>query len=75
MNRKHVERIHAVASDARYVMWSCSCGARGTQHKLRNIPPGEPTIARLMADELNVHRATYVVASAPARPGGAPSRR
>ena len=74
MNRKHVEWVHAVASDVRFVTWSCSCGARGTQHKLRNIRPGEPTIARLMADELNVHRATYV-ASAPVRPGGAPSRR
>lgn len=59
-HRRHVEWIHTVASKLGYVMWSCSCGARGTQHKLINVPPGQPTIARLIADELRVHRQTYV---------------
>lgn len=60
MHRKHVEWIHTVSSNASHVMWSCSCGARGTKHRLINIPRGQPTIARLMADELNAHRLTYV---------------
>lgn len=74
LNRKHVESVHTVASRNAYITWSCSCGARGTPRKLASIPIGQPTIARLMADELNAHRLTYV-AAAPARQGGTPSRR
>lgn len=66
----HVEYIGAAGN--KEVYWTCSCGAVGTYRRLINVPPGQPSIARLMADELNEHRATYV-ASAPARPGGTPS--
>lgn len=58
---RHIEQIHGVASKNGDVTWSCSCGTiRATVHKLVNIPPGQPTIARLIADEMNAHRRTYV---------------
>ena len=61
MHPDHVEQIVGVANAG--VTWRCSCGEYGTGRKLVSIPPGQPTIARLMADELNAHRATYVEAS------------
>lgn len=58
MHPDHAEVIVGLANFG--VTWRCSCGAHGKGHKLVSIPPGQPTIARLMADELNAHRQTYV---------------
>lgn len=61
MHPRHIEQIHTVQGRSSHITWSCSCGkVRGTQHKLVSIPAGQPTIARLIADEMNEHRQTYV---------------
>lgn len=61
---RHVESIHQVLGRGDWITWSCSCGkAHPSDFRLAQIPRGEPTIARLIADEMNAHRETYVEAS------------
>lgn len=58
MNPEHVEAVHSVGSDSRMVQASCSCGWTSTTY-IQGSMPGRPTVARLLANELNTHRATY----------------
>jgi hypothetical protein len=43
-----------------YVVALCSCGWTGRHHSLTRDLRTEPTAARLLADDLNEHRATYL---------------
>lgn len=58
MHPEHVEAVHSVGSATAKVQASCSCGWTSGAYK-QGQPLGSPTVARLLADELNTHCATY----------------